>query len=54
MIEIIKAILEHEIKIYKAWKAEYGKEFCYDEAWTLFTDLDRGQCDEILDILSQD
>jgi len=53
----IKEILKGQIEKYKSWKIPRDDQdididsLYYDEAYTLFHELDRGQCQQIMEEL---
>ena len=50
----IKEIMKEQVSLYKNWKTNYGDDYCYDAAFQLFSSLDRGQCQEIMEELIKD
>lgn len=49
--EILKEIMKEEIATYREWKQTQGYDYCYDEAYTLFDNLKRGQAMDIMEEL---
>lgn len=51
-LNLLKRILYREIDWFKSKLPD--EDFLYDESWTQFIGLSRGECCEILKILSKD
>ncbi len=51
LLEQLKIILGMEIEIYNQWKKEETEDYIYDECYSLFHELNRGQCVEIMEAI---